>query len=692
MPGGLLEGVVEDLYYPNSPYAFSVVDPAVLANIYEQFLGERVEIDAAGHVALVSKPEVVHSGGVAPTPDFLVSELVGSISTYAGAADVETNPPTICDPACGSGPFLLAAFRSLLSRAEQEDGSPDGIGLARKRDLMRRAIYGVDIDDQAIEVARLSLLLALLDGETAQSLAAAAPVLPDLSANVRVGNSLVGPVFHGLFPELATNAEALAEVNVFDWHAAFPAIFGAGGFHLVLGNPPWVRIQVLAEFFPDQLRFFQRAESGYSSSRANNFDLYMLFVEKSLALLTDDGTLAVVLPHRFMSSLAGRPLRALLSRGKHVRSIVHFGHAQLFPGRSNYVCLLVVQKAESECLSFERVTDVARWRRNEGRVTERKSSADITADPWTFAPDATAAVFARIRGAFPQVLKDVADIFVGVQTSADAILMPVPRRIEGDYVEVVAQDGSVHRIERAITRPAIRDRSLEQFDERPEPDAVAIFPYELEGAPPRAKLIPSERMATEFPGAWAYLQLHRERLEARAMQGGPGDGWYRYGRSQSLTLLDAPKIVVRVMSTVPRYAYDPDGLVAPGGGDGGPYYFIRPLADQSAEYQRFLIALLSHPVIDAIVVANGRAFRGGYYVHRKQFLQDLPVPAPGDRLGPIADAVAATSRTVKTLRHEADTARRRALEQLLATQRLRCQDLVTGLYGLTPDELSAFDL
>jgi len=97
-------------------------------------------------------------------------------------------------------------------------------------------------------------------------------------------------------------------------------------------------------------------------------------------------------------------------------------------------------------------------------------------------------------------------------------------------------------------------------------------------------------------------------------------------------------------------------------------------------------------VIDAIVVANGRAFRGGYYVHRKQFLQDLPVPAPGDRLGPIADAVAATSRTVKTLRHEADTARRRALEQLLATQRLRCQDLVTGLYGLTPDELSAFDL
>jgi hypothetical protein len=222
---------------------------------------------------------------------------------------------------------------------------------------------------------------------------------------------------------------------------------------------------------------------------------------------------------------------------------------------------------------------------------------------------------------------------------------------------------------------------------------VAIFPYEIQGTGARrAVLIPPGRMATEFPGAWAYLLAHRAQLEARALQGAPGDEWYRYGRSQSLTLLDDPKIIVRVMATVPRYAFDPDGLVAPGGGDGGPYYFMRPLTDQSPEYQRYLIALLSHPIVDAMVVANGRAFRGGYYVHRKQFLQDLPVPEPGEQLTPIADAAAAISRTVLALRGERDSARRRALEQLLANQKLTCQALVSALYRFTGDELAVFEI
>lgn len=693
LPEGLLEEIVDELYYPNSPYAFSVVEPAMLASIYEQFLGERVMVDGGGAVTLVAKPEVLHNGGVAPTPAFLVAELVESFDASSGDHAAEEDPPIICDPACGSGPFLLAAFRALLAVVEQQDGSKGGIGLARKRQLLLKSIYGVDIDDQAVEVTRLSLLLALLDGETTHTIAAEPPpVLPDLSGNIQVGNSLVGPEFHGLFPELATDTALLTEISVFDWHAAFPGVFGEGGFDFIVGNPPWVRIQVLSEFFPDQLRFFQRPQSGFDSSQAHNFDLYMLFVEKSLKLLAPGGTLAFVLPHRFMTSLAGRPLRALLAQGGYVRTIVHFGHEQLFPGRQNYACLLVVENQSRDTFTFERVTDVDRWRRNEDRAVVTKIRGDITADPWTFVDDASAAVFARLRRDFPKTLREVADIFVGVQTSADTVLLPVPVAVGKDYVVVETDDGSTHRIEKAITRPAIRDRRLEPFDERPVPDVVAIFPYELEDQPRRAKVIPPDRMAAEFPNCWAYLQLNRPRLEARALQGGAGDTWYRYGRSQSLTLLDDPKIIVRVMSTVPRYAFDPDGLVAPGGGDGGPYYFIRPLLDRSAAYHRYVIAVLSHPVIDALVVANGRAFRGGFYVHRKAFLQDLPMAEPGDALPAIAAAVEATSLTVVSLRTETETSRRRALEQLLTTQKQRVQDLVSELYRISPDELAAFDL
>jgi hypothetical protein len=693
LPGEVLGQVVQDLYYPNSPYAFSVLDPAVLAEIYEQFLGERVVVHEDRSVALVAKPEVVHAGGVAPTPDFLVSELVSTTIDRMPADGVEARPPFVCDPACGSGPFLLAAYRGLLRLAEDADATGADLGLARKRDLLKSAIYGVDIDDQAVEVARLSLLLALLEGETPHTMAMEnAPLLPDLSHNIRAGNSLVGPEFLALFPELIRDTQLLAEINVFDWRRAFPQVFARGGFDLILGNPPWVRIQVLSSDFPDQLRFFQRPDSGYKSSQSHNFDLYMLFVERVLNLLAPRGTLAMVLPQLFMTSLAGRPLRELLSAAGGVRSIVHFGHEQLFPGRTNYVCLLTVGRIPQDTLTFERVPDLELWKKGQARRPSVEPSESITADQWLFVPDQAAEVFSRLRQDFPSTLGAVADVFVGVQTSADNVFLLPTTQMTDEYVEVRTAAGAVHRIERGITRLALRDRKIESYDQRPTPDAIAIFPYEIDADLRKARLIPPDRMALEFPGCWGYLAEHRNQLEQRSLAGGPGETWYRYGRHQSLNRLDRPKVIVRVLSTVPRYAFDPDGLLVPGGGDGGPYYLIRSKTDPTEQYLRYLIGILSHPVIDAMVVAAGRAFRGGYIVHRKANLVGLPIPDPGDALEPIAVAVAAVSNTVVALRNQPDQAQRRALETLLPMQRQFVHELISSVYGLSVNELAAFDL
>ena len=453
-----------------------------------------------------------------------------------------------------------------------------------------------------------------------------------------------------------------------------------------------MRIQVLSSDFPDQLRFFQRPDSGYKSSQSHNFDLYMLFVERVLNLLAPRGTLAMVLPQLFMTSLAGRPLRELLSAAGGVRSIVHFGHEQLFPGRTNYVCLLTVGRIPQDTLTFERVPDLELWKKGEARRPSVERSESITADQWLFVPDQAAEVFSRLRQDFPSTLGAVADVFVGVQTSADNVFLLPTTQMTDEYVEVRTAAGAVHRIERGITRLALRDRKIESYDQRPTPDAIAIFPYEIDADLRKARLIPPDRMALEFPGCWGYLAEHRNQLEQRSLAGGPGETWYRYGRHQSLNRLDRPKVIVRVLSTVPRYAFDPDGLLVPGGGDGGPYYLIRSKTDPSEQYLRYLIGILSHPVIDAMVVAAGRAFRGGYIVHRKANLVGLPIPDPGDALEPIAVAVAAVSDTVVALRNQTDQARRRALETLLPMQRQSVHELISSVYGLSVNELAAFDL
>jgi hypothetical protein len=691
----ILKSVIDELYYPSSNYAFSVVEPAVLAQIYEQFLGERVEVDANRAVRLTEKPEVTHAGGVVPTPGYLVDRLLDRGLAGRLGLNGDAFALRICDPACGSGAFLLAAFKRLLEQAETSADRRSGLGLAAKRELLRQCIYGVDIDDQAVEVSRLSLLLELLSDETPAVLAAEPPpLLPDLSHNIQCGNSLVDSRFYGLFPEITREIGGLATINVFDWNAAFPEVMTDGGFNLIVGNPPWVRIQVLSEHYPDQLRFFQREDSGYRSGRAFNFDLYLLFVERALQLLRDEGTAALLIPHRFMTSMPGAQLRLVLSRDRLVREIVHFGYHQLFPGRTNYVCFLILDKKAHDTFRVDIVGDLDEWLDLVGTIAQTGQelpSSSLGPEPWVFVPDRDGDVFTRLRREFPRRLGEVADIFVGVQTSADDVFFLAPVAETMDAVECRDATGTIRVLERSIVRPALRDRRLRPFDFRPIPDYWAIFPYERSAAADgRMRPIPIDRFEHEFPLCWAYLTAHRGELEARDVQGA-GDEWYRYGRSQSLGQLDEPKIIVRVLSTTPQYCYDPDSLLVPGGGDGGPYYLIRP-HDNTPEWNRYLIAVLSHPVIDALVVATGRSYRGGYFVHRKAFLQGLPIPEPGQQFAPIAEAVERLHQTVESLRTERDSKNRRALERLEAARLEEVVGLVSDLLRLTPDERSVFEV
>ncbi|HBF3136013.1 TPA: hypothetical protein KKQ22_004693, partial [Shigella sonnei] len=119
---------------------------------------------------------------------------------------------------------------------------------------------------------------------------------------------------------------------------------------------------------------------------------------------------------------------------------------------------------------------------------------------------------------------------------------------------------------------------------------------------------------------------HRNKLQnLRNVSPNPGDAYWAYGRSQSLGKLTDPKLIARVLSLTPQYALDTDGFVVPGGGDGGPYYLLRPQA--GCEYSIDVIqAIVSHPAVDLFVAVNGKKYRGSYASHRKAFLTNVPVP------------------------------------------------------------------
>jgi hypothetical protein len=102
-----------------SPYAFSVVEPSVLGQVYDQFLGEKVVLDAEHHASLVVKPELRHDGGVVPTPGFLADALLDR--ALVNRQDYQqAGPLRVCDPASGSGVFLVGAYRRLVAIAEAD--------------------------------------------------------------------------------------------------------------------------------------------------------------------------------------------------------------------------------------------------------------------------------------------------------------------------------------------------------------------------------------------------------------------------------------------------------------------------------------------------------------------------------------------------------------------------------------------
>jgi len=684
----LLHRIIGELYYPQSPYAFSVVDAPILAAIYEQFLAERLELGSNRSVEFKRKPELAHAGGVVPTPSYVVEAILErTLAPALASLSAKTLPSfRLIDPACGSGVFLLHSFRRLLTHLEGLGVAPD---LALKHEILRNNVFGVDIDREAVEVTIFNLLIAVLDGEDRDSISRfGAAVLPSLDEQIVSGNSLVTPHFFEVFPEVRLDRSELLSVNAFDFERAFPRAMDEGGFDVIIGNPPYVRIQTQAEHEPLQVAYFQE-HSPFRSARSYNFDKSLLFVERAVDLLKPDGRFGFVIPHRFMSTLPGQAVRELLSEGRHVTEIVHFGHEQVFPGATTYVCILAGDKSGSEEFLFTRVDDLTRWRADPSAGTRTISADKLTAANWSFGTEEARAVFQRLRDRHESRLADVAEIFVGVQTSADDVFFLASDAV-GEETIRFAEEGAEREVERAICRPALRDRTLLPYDGKPEPDAWAIFPYEIDegGKRPRANVIPPERMEADFPLAWQYLNAHRGELEERNVSPSTPETWYRYGRSQSLAKLDGEKIIIRVLSLVPQYNWDPDGLLVPSGGDAGPYYLLRPRPDSDAPAM-FLIALLSHPSIDAMVLdASGKVYRGGYFPHRKAFLKDVPVPlSEPDRIAEIASATQELVTSTMRFRNETDPDIRIALERDRAQQRARIEEQVSDLLGLTADEV-----
>jgi hypothetical protein len=358
-----LARILRRLCGPESPFKFAALPPAILGQVYEHFLGQVITLNGGHQAEVVLMPEARKAGGVYYTPapivdyilDATLSPLLKGRSPQSVAGRDSTrnrHPLRVLDPSCGSGTFLLGAYDYLLRwylDAYMADGAERWAGgrvprvrrgkdgdweltTAERKDILRRHIYGVDIDPRAVEVTKLSLLLTVLAGEPGR-------VRPDLAGNIKCGNALIEPDFHDHEPQLPDD-ENQARVKAFDWRREFSSVFAsADGFDAVIGNPPYLDSETMTRFIPEWRDY---CVNKYRAA-AGNWDVFCVFIERALDLCRPGGYHSFIVPNKIGSANYARNIRAIITGENDLSQIRDYASVPLFPA-SVYPVVYSVRK------------------------------------------------------------------------------------------------------------------------------------------------------------------------------------------------------------------------------------------------------------------------------------------------------------------------------------------------------------
>jgi hypothetical protein len=682
----------DTLYFLANTYNFAREGEAkksiglyTLGHIFEQSIVEleALEARAEGRVSLTELTKRKRDG-VYYTPEWVVQRIVEEVldplfarwREEAGwAADADPGRVAalaywerlrkikVLDPACGSGAFLIVTLRHLeaeFGRAVAACRDTGALGQPPDADaitdmILTDNLWGVDINAASVEITKLSLWLHT--AKSKRSLAA-------LNRTIRCGNSLVDNSFYN--KRRLDDPEERERINTFDWVGDF----AAGSFDAVIGNPPYVKLQNFKKVNADMADWLASQASGYRSTRTGNFDLYLPFIEKGLALLNAGGRMGYIAPSLWPTLDYGEGLRGLVHGGQHLEKWLDFRSFQVFEEATVYTAIQIFSKAPSPFirLAFAGDGDISRidWGTEDHQLGYHQITAPL--EPWLLAPGSVKSLIDKlVRGGLrldsPQ---NTSAIYQGLVTSADHVFhlrrkgknrytyRPQEKREKKGKLVTVKLDPVEVSIEDELMKPLVSGRDAKRFLE-PQTDMHLLFPYEVDIQ--GARLFTPEQMTKRFPLAWRYLCGFEAELRAR--DGGKtdkDDKWFGYVYPKNLDKQETIKLLVpRLVSRLACFA-----------DDRGRYYCdnvdVGGVVPKRKEDVWLLAGVINAPVTNLTFSWISKPFRGDYRSANKQFIAPLPIPSTtlAERAGLSALARGMQQRRTAQLDEEAELEERLA--------------------------------
>jgi Eco57I restriction-modification methylase len=512
----------------------------------------------------------------------------------------------ILDPACGSGAFLIEAFDQMFAEYRKAMGFRERLSgktvFDIQKSILTHNLYGLDLNSEAVEIARLSCWI-----KTAEY----GKELTSLDENIQQGNSVVDPT--GERPPLAM------------WRDRFRAVFKAGGFDAVIGNPPYVRQEWIKEDKPYLERHY-RAFDGVA-------DLYVYFYELGLSVLKPGGRLGFVVTNKWMKAGYGQALRKLFGEAAWVEQVIDFGHAkQIFPDADVFPSILVLRKPTNE--PAPAVACVCVIPREQLRIDDLSRQAHAEGVPvplarfgpaaWNLEPPGVTALLEKLR-ANGVPLKDAVGVvpLIGIKTAFNnAYLIDTPTK-----AKLVSADPKSE----LLFSPYLRGQDIDRW----HADETGMWMIAMKSSgnhdwPWSGK--PGAEAEAVFrrtcPALYTHFDGYRRELTKRQDQ---GEYWWELRACAYWDRFAASKVMYQDITWNQRFCLDRDRRLC-----NNTVYFL-PTDDLWA------LACLNAPVSWWFAWRTAQHGKDEALRFFTEYLNAFPVPAPTD------EARAAAEKAVRSL-------------------------------------------
>lgn len=677
----VIKTIINELYYPECPYEFSVLPVEILGSVYEQFLGKIIRITPAHHAKIEEKPEVKKAGGVYYTPqyivDYIIKNTVGKL--IEGKSPAEISPLKVVDPACGSGSFLIGAFQYLLdyhknyysnsgkpSKGNKNNTmTPDGqLSTAEKKRILLNNIYGVDIDYNAVEVTKLSLLLKCMEGETEASINQQFKlfnerILPTLDANIKSGNSLISTDYYD--NQLDFGEEK--KIKPFNWKNAFPEVFKQGGFDVVVGNPPYVRQELIST----QKEYLQ----GHYQVFHGMADLYSYFIERSMKLLNPNGVYGVIVANKWMRANYGEPLRRFL-KAHTLYEIIDFGDLPVFETATTYPCIIVagnpgkeigpIKLTLAKTLKFNSLTEYVD--QNFGPLN-KDSLSDAG---WSLAGEIEQNIIKKISQAGKPLGEYVnRKIYRGVLTGLNEAFV-----IDGETKErLIAEDPKSEE----IVKPFLVGRDIKRYSN-----------------PINTKYLIFTRRGIEikkYQAILSYLEEFRSQLTPKPVDW-KGENWsgrkpgpYKWYEIQDV--IDYHEEFNQFKIILPEIALRMQATYDNGKHFSGDTTYIIPIDD------KYLLGIMNSNLFHFYFSKISSSIRGGYLRFKRQYLETVPIVESLEYKEKLVQYVDIMLQLNKDLENTNLASQKDQIRGKINHYDTKINELVYQIYKLTKEEIGIME-